>query len=86
MRPFSFSCSAKFDWGEITLEFAVRDGLCEDVSVYTDAMETEFVAPLREGLCACRFAVEDLCARVRSLPECGMVAEDLCALLREQDI
>ena len=86
MSPFSFSCSAKFDWGEITLEFAVRDGLCEDVSVYTDAMETEFVAPLREGLCACRFAVEDLCARVRSLPECGMVAEDLCALLREQDI
>ena len=86
MRPFSFSCSAKFDWGEITLEFAVRDGLCEDVSVYTDAMETEFVAPLREGLCACRFAVENLCARVRSLPECGMVAEDLCALLREQDI
>ena len=86
MRPFSFSCAGRFPWGEMTLEFAVRDGLCEDVTVYTDAMETDFVAPLREGLRSCRFAVEDLCARVHSVPECGAIAEDLCTLLREQDI
>lgn len=86
MRPFSFSCAQRFSWGEITLEFAVKDGLCEDVTVYTDAMETAFVAPLREGLRSCRFAVEELCDRIRSVPECGAIAEDLCALLREQDI
>ncbi|MDO4812900.1 MAG: lipoate--protein ligase [Eubacteriales bacterium] len=86
MRPFSFSCAHRFSWGEITLEFAVRNGLCEDVTVYTDAMETDFAAPLREGLRSCRFAVEELCARVRSVPECSAFADDLCTLLREQDI
>lgn len=86
MRPFTFSCAEKFGWGEITLQFAVKDGLCDDVAVYTDAMETDFAAPLREGLRFCRFAMEELCGRVRSVPECNAIAEDLCALLREQDI
>lgn len=86
MRPFTFSCGAKFDWGEITLEFAVKDGLCENVSVYTDAMETDFIPALSDGLQLCRFTVEALCTRIRTIPECSAVADDLCTLLRQQDI
>ena len=86
MRPFTFSCAEKFPWGEITLQFAVKDGLCEEVDVFTDSMDAEFAAPLAQALRGARFTVESLCERVMSAPECGEIAEDVCALLREQDI
>ena len=86
MRPFTFSCAEKFSWGEITLQFAVKDGLCEEVDVFTDSMDAEFALPLAAALKGARFTVESLCERVVSAPECGEIAEDVCALLREQDI
>ena len=86
MRPFTFSCAEKFNWGEITLQFAVKDGLCEEVDVFTDSMDAEFASPLVDALKGARFTVESLCERVMSAPECGEIAEDVCSLLREQDI
>ena len=86
MRPFTFSCAEKFSWGEITLQFAVKDGLCEEVDVFTDSMDAEFAAPLAQALRGVRFTVESLCERVMSAPACREIAADVCSLLREQDI
>ena len=86
MRPFTFSCARRFDWGEVTLQFAVKDGFCEGVTVYSDAMETDFVLPLQQALESCRFTVEALCERAASIPACRAILSDLCTLLREQDI
>lgn len=85
-RPCSFTASEKFAWGEITLEFLVENGVCTQVAVYTDAMDAEFAAPLREALLGSRFTIEALCARVRSASVSAEIADDLCRLLREQDI
>lgn len=86
MRPFTFSCAEKFDWGEITLRFAVKDGVCEAVDVFTDAMDAEFASPLAEALRGSRFTVPDLCECVVAAPGCGEIADDVCALLHTQDI
>lgn len=84
--PFAFSCNRRFDWGELTLQFAVENGLCADVAVWTDAMDAEFAAPLADALRACRFSVGAMCERVRSLAVCAPYASDICALLRAQEI
>ena len=84
--PFSFSCNKRFEWGELTLQFAVENGICADAAVWTDAMDTGFAAPLEEALCGCRFSVSALCERVRGVEACTPYEGDICALLRAQDI
>ena len=84
--PCSFSCARRFDWGEVTIGLAVENGVCSDAAVWSDAMDAEFAAPLAQALRGCRFAIDDLCARVRTVHECTALSGDLCALLREQDI
>lgn len=85
-RPFTFSCSEKFPWGEITFQFAVKDGLCDTVDIFTDAMDSEFAEPLRNELSTCRFTITDLCGAILRVPECAAIAEDLCTLIQQQDI
>lgn len=84
--PFSFSCSKRFVWGELTLQFAVENGVCADAAVWTDAMDADFAAPLADALRGCRFSVGALCERVRGTGACAPYADDLCALLRAQDV
>lgn len=80
--PCSFSCAERFGWGEVTLELQVKDGLCADAIVYSDAMDEGFAAPLAQALTGCRFSLDELCARVHQTPQCAAVADDLCSLLK----
>lgn len=80
--PCTISCADRFDWGEVTLELLVKDGLCADAAVYSDAMDESFAEPLSSALVGCRFLVEELCARVRSVPACKQIAQDICKLLQ----
>lgn len=47
--PCSFECAKRFSWGEVTIQLAVKNGLCEDAAVYSDAMDAEFAAPVSQG-------------------------------------
>ena len=84
--PCSFACAKRFAWGEVTIQLAVKNGLCEDAAVYSDAMDAEFAAPLAKALTGCRFHLDELCACVKSVSECAAVADDLCQLLQSQEI
>ena len=84
--PCSFACAKRFSWGEVTIQLAVKNGLCEDAAVYSDAMDAEFAAPLAKALTGCRFHLDELCACVKSVSECAAVADDLCQLLQSQEI
>ena len=84
--PCSFECAKRFSWGEVTIQLAVKNGLCEDAAVYSDAMDAEFAAPLAKALAGCRFHPDALCACVKSVSECAAVADDLCAFLQSQEI
>ena len=86
MRPFTLSCEGAFDWGGVTLHFAVRDGLVEHADVYTDAMDTSLAGRISQGLRGCRFSVSELCRAIGGLPLEKAISDDLCALLSTQDI
>ena len=84
--PCSLAFVKRFCWGEVTMQLAVKNGLCTNAAVYTDAMDAEFAAPLAAALTGCRFLPDELCARIRKTPQCGAVAEDLCTLVQEQSL
>ena len=84
--PCSFSCAKRFSWGEAAIELAVKNAVCAEAAVWSDAMDAEFARPLADALRGCRFSIDALCACVQSVEECRAYADDLCALLREQDI
>ena len=86
MRPFTFSCEGSFNWGVVTLQLTVKDGLVEHATVYTDALDGEFPNQIAAVLCGCRFTVESLCRRITDLPLEKAVASDLCDLIATQDI
>ena len=83
---FSFSCAERFSWGECTLELAVSKGRVEQAAVFSDAMDAEFAQPLAAALTGCRFTLDELCARIRAVPEAAACADDLCRLLHEQNL
>lgn len=86
MRPFTFSCEGSFDWGGVTLQLAVKDGLIGHADVYTDALDADLAETVSQGLRGCRFTADDLCRRIIGLPLENAVKDDLCALFLKQDI
>ena len=72
--------------GELTLRLDVRQGVCTEAAVYTDAMDTGFARPLEVALCGSRLDTQALCRRVRGVKECAPYAADICRMLREQNI
>ncbi|GAU76609.1 lipoate--protein ligase [Fusibacter sp. 3D3] len=50
---FDVTFDEKFTWGEVVLNFALKDALIEETTVYSDAMSTQFIEqlqPLFNGL------------------------------------
>ena len=83
---FPLCLEERFAWGELTLRLDVRQGVCTEAAVYTDAMDTGFARPLEEALCGSRLDTQALCRRVQGVKECAPYAADICRMLREQNI
>ena len=83
---FPLCLEERFAWGELTLRLDVRQGVCTEAAVYTDAMDTGFARPLEVALCGSRLDTQALCRRVRAVKECAPYAADICRMLREQNI
>lgn len=86
MRPFTFSCEGSFDWGGVTLQLAVNNGLIEHADVYTDALDAELPNQIAAALRDCRFTAGELCCGIRGAELAKRIKDDLCALLSAQDI
>ena len=83
---FPLCLEERFAWGELTLRLDVRQGVCTEAAVYTDAMDTGFARPLEVALCGSRLDTQTLCRRVQGVKECAPYAADICRMLREQNI
>ena len=82
--PFTASCSRRFGWGEVTLQFSVDNGIVNDAAVWTDALDADFSAPLAQAFKGCRMLTGELCKRVcESVPD-PEIKEDLISLLRTE--
>lgn len=84
--PFTFTCEARYAWGEIQIQLQAEEGIVCKAGIYSDAMDWDLAPRLRKALEGCRFDLVSLEAAVHTALGDGEVAEDLCRLLAEQEI
>ena len=84
--PASFACEDRYPWGGIQLRLQVEKGRVAAAEIYSDAMEWNIAASLREKLQDCLFCQAELQQAILScdLPE--QIRRDLCLLIEKQNI
>lgn len=83
--PFSFSCEARYDWGQIRLELQAINGTIIGVKAYSDSMDWLLSGAVEQALKGCAFRLGDMQKALRNHLS-GQVADDLCSLLQDQNI
>ena len=82
----SFSCEGRYPWGGIQIQLEAKQGLVEQVKVYSDSMDWVLPQTVETALAGCRFTLPDLQGAIRAAVEDTETANDLCALLSKQQI
>lgn len=54
---FDISWAHRFSWGDITLELDVHEGVIQDVRIYSDAMDTQWIETIKDCLKGCPYSV-----------------------------
>ena len=78
---FPVSIRRRFSWGEISVNMEIRDGLCNEVKVFTDALDYNLASDLEQAVRGARFETAELCTKAErtKLPYC----EDICTVLQD---
>ncbi|MDO4554154.1 MAG: lipoate--protein ligase [Lachnospiraceae bacterium] len=88
--PFTFSCSKRFEWGDIDLQLQVEKGNIVDVKIYSDAMEETFLLKWMDALKKIPFRQQDMIEKLENLALENEVQKqmikDMIALLKEQEL
>ena len=80
--PFNLSCEGRLPSGNAELELCVKDGRITDLRLYTDALDTDLPATVRQALVSLPFALPTIReALLKALSEAD--ANALVALLRD---
>lgn len=57
---FQYEVNERYPWGDITLQFQVDNGIIQDVTIYSDAMETDWIEQLQQSFQKLPFQKEQL--------------------------
>lgn len=77
MTPrFSHSIKGRFAWGGVTLELDVREGCVAECHVFSDALDSEYIASLGARFEGVRYSADALCAMLgEDRPEAADIRE-----------
>ncbi|NLA71689.1 MAG: lipoate--protein ligase [Clostridiaceae bacterium] len=68
--------TGRFPWGQAELQFKVEQGIITDAVIYSDALDSDFIAQIADALLSSRFTSRDMANRVASLDgDCDTVGE-----------
>lgn len=84
--PFSFECSQRFAWGEVTLQLQLASGHIEKTQVYSDSMDWSIAETLINALTGCPFTLPAMCAAIENAFRDTDISRDICTMLSRQDI
>ncbi len=68
-RPFSCTVEGRFSWGCVEIALDVSGGRVTAAKVFTDAMESDWVAPLEKALTGCAFDHAALMSATQEFPD-----------------
>lgn len=84
---FEIELERRFSWGHIQLLINVASGIIEDIQIYSDALDTEFIENLKKAILGSNYHVLELCERISTIPDTESITflmkEDVCDLIRE---
>ena len=85
--PFQVEMERRFSWGQIQLQINVSSGLIQELEVFSDALDTEFIGMLRKVLRGASYHPQELCNRIAAIPDyednVGLMKEDVWNLVKE---
>ncbi|WP_302762178.1 lipoate--protein ligase [Christensenella hongkongensis] len=84
---FDITIKTRFAWGGIELLLKTKDAVIEDATLYSDAMDADFMASIPNALKGSVFRSQELAERLRSLPETEeqkQITDDIAAYIVEQ--
>ena len=81
-RPFPFTCNmeGRLSFGSVQLQLQVKNGIIEDLQLFTDAMDDQLPQALCAALRGCEFKMDAIHNACREFPFC----DELCTLLQKQ--
>lgn len=62
---FQYEVSHRFAWGQLTLQFCIKDGRIGDVAAFSDAMKPEMIGQIPKYLKGIRYRKESICAELK---------------------
>jgi len=80
---FSYQCSRRFGWGELTLEFFTDHGIVTRLSAFSDSMDWRVCSELERVMTGQFFRAANLHSRIMGADLDGQIKQDICALLSE---
>jgi lipoate-protein ligase A len=85
---FTWERDERFDWGEVQLQLQIDRGIIQDALLYSDALDAEFLLPVRERLIGCRMEPDALTGALSDLADTDQhrqILHDLICLTCQQD-
>ena len=85
---FTWERDERFDWGEVQLQLQIDQGIIQDALLYSDALDAEFLAPVREHLLGCRMEPDSLQEALSALADTDQhrqILSDLMSLCLQQE-
>ena len=64
---FQHEVSKRFEWGQLLIQFNVDSGFIKDIAMFSDAMKTEFVPKLEQGLKNCKYSRREICSALEGV-------------------
>lgn len=64
---FDIDIETRFPWGGVEIGFKLENGLVREASVYSDAMDEEFISGLPDVFKGCAFSSQQLAQRMRGI-------------------
>ncbi len=83
--PFTFSCEDHFAWGNISIQFLVKNGIIKSVKVYSDSMDWTLPGLIEKSLIGVKFTSIDLIKILDiNLPQ--DVSSDIISIINKAEI
>ena len=61
---FQYELSTRFPWGQVALQFKIKNGKIEDMNVFSDSMKPELMDQIRKYLQNIRYDKNAICAEL----------------------
>jgi len=81
--PFTFEIDRRFEWGDLTIQLSVNEGMIKEVSVFSDSMDQDIADVLTSALTGIKMDAAAAAKAVRNALPAGSERDDIINFIKE---